>query len=53
MPILMTFNVKHLVPKGGTIQVKFGSNVPKVYGHCRSMIRKGSQLTAVGGSSNG
>lgn len=47
------FNVRHIVPKGGSIQIKWGSNVPKAYPHCRSMTTLGSILTAEGGSYNG
>ena len=53
MQMKIEFNVRHEVPKGGTVEVVWGSNVPKAYPHCRSMTNIGSVLTAEGGSENG
>ena len=45
--ILVTFNVSHIVNRGGTIEIQFPGNstlVPSIKPHCRSAVTLGSQL---------
>ena len=47
------FRVRHEVPAGGTIEIKWPSSVVAAYPHCRSMTARNSQLVAEGGTENG
>lgn len=45
--VLLSFNVTHKVPVGGTIEIQFPSNptlVPNIKSHCRSAVTLGSSL---------
>lgn len=47
MEVLVTFNVSHMVPIGGTIEVQFPNSatlVPGINAHCRSAVTMGSSL---------
>lgn len=49
----MRFQVRHIVPVGGSIEIKWPSSIPRAYPHCRSATNQGSALFASGGSENG
>lgn len=45
--VLITFNVSHVVNRGGTIEIQFPNNntlIPSIKPHCRSAVTLGSQL---------
>lgn len=45
--VMVSFNVTHVVPSGGSIEVQFpndASMVPSIKPHCRSAVTLGSQL---------
>ena len=53
LQVKIQFQVRHVVPEGGTIQVVWPSKIPEVYPHCRSMTNIGSNLFAKDGNENG
>jgi hypothetical protein len=38
------FTTEHKIPKSGSIEIEFPSEVPKVHQNCRSAVTKGSEL---------
>ena len=51
--VRIDFQVRHAVPAGGTIEIKWPSSVVAAYPHCRSMTNINSVLYAEGGNENG
>jgi hypothetical protein len=53
LEVQVQFQLQEPLPSDGSIEIKFNSNVPMVYPHCRSVTGMGSALNAQGSTNNG